>query len=275
MKNDMFFFYEGFHPMFIIDYNSFNVVNINEKAKNLCNMDLSKVNRIEDFIPYVNIHIKDKIKIDYILRNKYIFHSWFDVYLKKINLENKDYIWIQLIDVSRYKTKEEEAKYIAYHDTVTNLPNRRYMDDYLKVIFNSAMRENKNIGLMFIDLDNFKSINDTYGHMAGDEALKTVSKHIKGALRKSDLIARFGGDEFLVILEDMPKIEIANSVAERIIEELQTPIIVKEKKIKITCSIGIGMFPEHGNDMESIINYADKAMYEAKRLGKNTYKKNY
>lgn len=271
----MFFFYQGFHPMFIVDYNSYNIVDINEKAKGLFNMDLSKDNKIEKLIPDINENIRNKIETDYILRNRFVFHSWFDIYLRRINLKNKDYIWIQLIDVSTYKIKEEEANYIAYHDTVTNLPNRRYVDHYVNGIFNNAMAENKNIGFMFIDLDNFKSINDKYGHMAGDQALKIVSNHIKRALRKGDLIARFGGDEFLVVLEDLPKTEIVNFVAERIIEELQRPIILKGKKMNITCSIGIGIFPKDGNDMESIINHADKAMYEAKKLGKNTYKKDY
>lgn len=271
MESKMLFFDESFHPMYIVDKESFNIVKANKKAMKIQPIDMKKNNYLHKLITDIDISVKEYINSEYTLEDMYVFNSWYNIYFKEITLNSKPCLLVQMVDISPYKKREEKAEYMAYHDAVTNLPNRRFINYYLNHTLKKAMDNKEKIGLMFIDLDNFKNINDVYGHIAGDEVLKKVSKYIKNALRKHDIISRFGGDEFLVVLENMPNEEIPTLVAQRILQELKKPVIIEEKEISISCSIGIGNFPEHGSNMEELVSYADNAMYEAKKLGKNTY----
>ena len=130
---------------------------------------------------------------------------------------------------------------------------------------------NSGFAMMFIDLDGFKQINDSFGHESGDDFLKQVSDHLKGCVREKDTVSRLGGDEFTILLPDATKNESA-LVAKRIIERFDSHCFISNKDVKVTPSIGIALYPQHGRDVEMLMNQADYAMYQVKQQGKNGYK---
>jgi diguanylate cyclase (GGDEF)-like protein len=175
------------------------------------------------------------------------------------------------------KTKElEEQKNIlafyAHHDSLTALPNRTLLTDRLGHAILLAKRRNGSLAALFIDLDGFKQVNDTYGHEAGDALLKSTAKKIKHILREADTVSRFGGDEFVVLLDEIEKKEeYVTTITTRILEAAREPFEVKGVVCGITCSIGISLYPKDGEDSDTLLRLADKAMYEAKSRGKNRY----
>jgi diguanylate cyclase (GGDEF)-like protein len=176
------------------------------------------------------------------------------------SLENPKMIEIQL-----YEEKEKIIKY----DNLTGLHNRAYYNEILEKEIARGVRRNLDFSVVFFDVDNFKGINDTYGHLTGDRILKQTAEVVKGAQRKEDVAARFGGDEFVMLLPDTTKVQ-ALVLAERIrqyIEELA--FVQEEKTFGITITGGIAAFPEDGTDSLSLLNSADCALYQAKSLGKN------
>lgn len=174
-------------------------------------------------------------------------------------------------EIAARKLVEEKISYLAGHDELTGLPNRVLFKDRLENSRFMAIRNKKKLAILFIDLDGFKEINDTFGHKAGDMLLQEVSKRILSLVRQSDTVARMGGDEFIVLLNN---IECSNNVAlvaGKILEIVGKPILLSGHTAKVGCSIGISIFPDHNNDIEKLINYADTAMYEVKKAGKNAY----
>jgi diguanylate cyclase (GGDEF)-like protein/PAS domain S-box-containing protein len=169
------------------------------------------------------------------------------------------------------KLKENHLRYLAYHDTLTGLPNRKFFVEQLQESLQWAESNNLLVGLLFIDLDGFKQVNDSFGHEIGDRLLVTVAKRLNNCLRGSDTVARLGGDEFTVILRAIPYINIAAKVAEKILETITEPILLEEHTINISASIGISIYPCNSRDSETLTQQADNAMYRAKRLGKNRY----
>lgn len=174
-------------------------------------------------------------------------------------------------DISERMETQERIFYLAHHDVLTDLPNRVLLFDRLEQAIYRAVRNEHMFSVMFLDLDRFKVINDTLGHDTGDLVLQKVAKRLRKALRASDTIARLGGDEFAVLLEDLNSLEHAQKIAENLIEVLSQPIIIDERELFITTSIGISTFPADGSDAKSLLKNADIAMYQAKHLGKNTY----
>ncbi|KGP63532.1 histidine kinase [Legionella norrlandica] len=169
------------------------------------------------------------------------------------------------------KSKQEELKYIASHDPLTNLFNRREFEELLDNSIANSQRNNSSLALLLIDLDNFKSTNDTFGHFHGDELLKQFSNRLSLLVRKSDLLSRVGGDEFTLIYLNIKSPSNARHLAERILNELNSPYTINGKLITVTASIGISIFPDDGNTTEDLLRKADLAMYKAKNSGKNTY----
>ncbi len=174
-------------------------------------------------------------------------------------------------DITDRRQAEEKITYMAYHDTLTGLPNRLLAKDRLELAIAQAKRGNSNVAVLFLDLDFFKSINDTLGHSVGDEFLKNVAKRLCDCVREVDTIARSGGDEFIVILPATERVEYAVTVATRILNAFKEPWKIEGKDFFITTSIGIALFPDDGTEAEILLQNADTAMYRAKEHGRNTY----
>jgi diguanylate cyclase (GGDEF)-like protein/PAS domain S-box-containing protein len=176
-------------------------------------------------------------------------------------------------DISERKAFEEQLAHQAFHDPVTNLPNRALFVERVRHAISRARREESELGVIFLDIDDFKTINDSLGHGAGDTALIDVAKRLSGSLRSSDTAARFGGDEFVVLLEDLDSAQTAVEVAERILEDLRQPLMVAGKELVVRGSIGISIL-EGTSDAgaDELIRDADAAMYIAKRDGKGGYR---
>ena len=174
-------------------------------------------------------------------------------------------------ELSERKRAEQQLDQLAYYDTITQLPNRHFFNKRLKLVIERAQRSGQHAGLIFLDLDNFKIINDTLGHDIGDILLKNVSSRLNEHLRTDDTICRIGGDEFAVILEDLADREQAAIVAEKGIGAFARRFRLESHEIYITASIGISLFPEDANEMHELLRNADTAMYFAKERGKNTY----
>lgn len=176
---------------------------------------------------------------------------------------------ISLHNISEIIEVEEQLKFMAFHDALTGLPNRRLFHDLLLQSLNQAARNDQKIGILFLDLDNFKSINDQHGHDVGDVLLTSVGKTLQSCLRKSDLLCRWGGDEFVIALLENHGADDILKVAEKICTTVLDCIHAKETTFTISVTIGIAISPDHGRDPDLLIRNADVAMYHAKRLGKN------
>jgi diguanylate cyclase (GGDEF)-like protein len=168
-------------------------------------------------------------------------------------------------------TAEQKIRHLAYHDTLTGLPNRMLFIDRIDQAISRAQRENGQFALLFLDIDHFKVINDSMGHAAGDQLLNIVSQRLKDVLRKTDTVARLGGDEFTIIIEELGEAELVISVAKNILETLDKPIEINEKEVHIGGSIGIAMYPQDGENFGTLLKNADTAMYKAKDQGRQTF----
>ena len=168
-------------------------------------------------------------------------------------------------------SSEIRIKFMAYYDSLTRLPNRQLFNDRAEQAIHLARRNNRVIGFMFLDLDFFKSINDTMGHDSGDLLLQMLGQRLSDCLRKSDTVARFGGDEFLVLLNSIADVEDLGKVADKIMSVFQEPIELCGQEVFITASAGVSVFPVDGEDAQTLIKHADIAMYTAKEKGKNQY----
>ncbi|MEH1769993.1 CHASE2 domain-containing protein [Nostoc sp.] len=169
------------------------------------------------------------------------------------------------------KLKENHLRYLAYHDPLTGLSNRKFFAEQLYESLHWAQHNNLLLGLLFIDLDGFKQVNDNLGHETGDRLLMTVAGRLSNSLRASDTVSRLGGDEFTIILRAIPNVQIAAKVAEKILSSITKPIVLDGYTIRISASIGISVYPYNSQDSETLMKQADAAMYRAKRLGKNRY----
>jgi diguanylate cyclase (GGDEF)-like protein/PAS domain S-box-containing protein len=174
-------------------------------------------------------------------------------------------------DVSSRVQAEERLQYLATRDALTGLPNRVLLHERLSQAIAQAKRTGRRVGVLFIDLDRFKNVNDTLGHRIGDELLKAVTQALAGALRETDLLARLGGDEFMVIVEDFDDAAVLGRIAQKLCDAVAHPIKIEEHDIYVTSSIGIAVYPDDSDDPEELLKHADVAMYRSKELGRNTY----
>jgi len=166
---------------------------------------------------------------------------------------------------------EQRIWHVAHHDALTGLPNRTLLHDRLEQALTQAGRDDHRVAVMFIDLDRFKSINDTLGHAIGDELLRQVAGRLNGVVRAVDTVSRLGGDEFIVVLRQIAGPDDAVLVAEKIIDAMATPLVVHEHPLRVTPSIGISIFPDDGGGAMQLMKNADTAMYHAKARGRNTF----
>ena len=174
-------------------------------------------------------------------------------------------------DITERKQTEERLEFLATHDPLTNLPNRSLFNDQFKHALDLANRSGSKVALMYLDLDGFKQVNDTYGHEAGDQLLRDISTRFRSELRESDTVARLGGDEFAFIIENIKDQENIANVAEKILGAIKQTLLVDELDVDITGSLGVSIYPDNGDAADLLLKKADRAMYLAKEAGKNMY----
>jgi len=187
-------------------------------------------------------------------------------------LDDPPIVVVTAQDITERTEWEEKLIYQANFDQLTGLLNRHYMQSYMSSAFTRARRSRKKVALLFLDLDNFKSINDTLGHDVGDEVLKQTAVRLRDLLRESDTPARTGGDEFTVLLESLEKNVHAEVVARKLINVFKQPFVVNGREVYTTASIGISIYPDDGQSLDQLMQYADMAMYQAKEDGRNTFR---
>jgi diguanylate cyclase (GGDEF)-like protein len=229
------------------------------------------IKKLEDVIPETHINHCTEI-FDVFLTNgvsEFICEKNDYTYNVSIKRSNNHHGFMIISDVTDIKKMSDKA----YIDSLTGLPNRLAFNEGVKsAIFNANLNERVMV-VMFLDLDRFKAVNDTFGHEAGDELLRQVAERLCGAVRGGDTVARIGGDEFTVLLPHVAKIDFAYDIANRIISELTTPFDLGGGIIaNISTSIGIAIYPNHGTNMDIIIKHADAAMYAAKKAGRGCYR---
>ncbi|MDO9268101.1 MAG: EAL domain-containing protein, partial [Methylobacter sp.] len=174
-------------------------------------------------------------------------------------------------DISHQKRTEDELKQLAYYDVLTNLPNRFLFKDRFEQEICLAQRNNTRLALFFLDLDHFKIVNDTLGHWAGDCLLQSIATRIQNCLRKTDTVARMGGDEFTIILPGLTGITDATELARKLIDAMTKPVQIKDHTVFVGVSIGIAIFPDDGNDFYTLTKHADTAMYASKAKGRGLF----
>lgn len=174
-------------------------------------------------------------------------------------------------DITEQKNIEKRIEFMAHHDILTGLPNRLLLKDRTNQIIANAKRFNKKVALLFIDLDGFKTINDSLGHSVGDIVLKMVSQRLQSCVRACDTLSRQGGDEFILILPDINELYEVSAIANKLLKQFNKVFDVKNQHLSTTSSIGIAVYPDHGTTFEQLLQNADAAMYKAKENGKNTY----
>jgi putative two-component system response regulator len=171
----------------------------------------------------------------------------------------------------QHQRNEDRIRKMAYHDPLTGLPNRALFNDRYEVALAGATRNHKKIGLMVLDLDHFKNVNDTLGHGAGDSVLKEFSSKMLNMLRKSDTVMRLGGDEFVIMVNDATEPADIDMIAQKVLEATRRPFILLDHEVRITASIGLSSYPEDGQDLERLLKCADLAMYHVKETGRDNY----
>ena len=170
------------------------------------------------------------------------------------------------------RNHEETLESLALHDPLTGLANRRLLDDRMSMALVHARRNKRTMALVYLDLDEFKQVNDTLGHGAGDLLLKMVAGRLVAAVREGDTVARLGGDEFAILLFDISGCGEASKVTSKVVEAVSKPYAIEGHTISVTTSAGVGIYPLHGGDTDTLMKSADLALYEAKRAGKNAYR---
>jgi diguanylate cyclase (GGDEF)-like protein/PAS domain S-box-containing protein len=196
--------------------------------------------------------------------------TFMDVISSKVVHMNEPSILAMLIDVTEKRKTEEKIKQLAYYDTLTGLPNRNMLDSFFKELSEKSKCKDRNMGIIFLDLDRFKIINDTMGHLFGDIVLQKCVKKLKKSIGENDMVCRYGGDEFIILLNNTNKVKITQT-AEQIIEEFTNELTIRGQQVYVSASLGISMYPKDGKNLETLIKCADTAMYCVKDNGKNNY----
>lgn len=196
---------------------------------------------------------------------------YLEAHFRFVNYNGSPTVIGNILDITHLKNAEEKIKHIAYYDQLTQLPNRYMLNDYLNKTLDPVNKEPELLAILFIDLDNFKTINDTFGHKSGDIVLTEVSKRLSVCLRIDDILCRFGGDEFIIALKKVGREECV-SIAERVISEFRSEfVIINGNSVFTSPSIGICLYPQDGKNAEELLMHADAAMYSAKENGRNNY----
>jgi len=174
-------------------------------------------------------------------------------------------------DITSRKIREEHLEHQALHDPLTTLPNRLLLEDRFTLAMAQAKRSKRYIALVFLDLDGFKEANDQFGHATGDQVLILLARRLQSVLRSSDTVSRFGGDEFVCLLNDLEAASDATTLVDKMLTAMAEPYLIDGQTLELSISIGLGVFPEDGGDFDTLLQFADSAMYRAKAQGKNRY----
>ena len=178
---------------------------------------------------------------------------------------------VAFVDISQRKQNEAELHQLAYYDGLTRLPNRQLFNDRLHQALTDAKRRHRVVGLMLLDLDRFKIVNDTMGHEAGDCLLREVAARLKNSIRANDTVSRLGGDEFALIFTDVSEIKYISQLAQKILSQFEMPIVIEGREVFSGASIGIALYPSDTEDADTLLKFSDSAMYHAKERGRNNY----
>lgn len=232
--------------------------------------------RTRKFIPYLAFDVKGGLDWwnSYVIEITYNQRDFYLSLMKQRNL----FLYNVLIAVLAFGVLVitvdylfRRVEYMAFHDLLTGLPNRKLFEGRMTQAFKNAKTQQKGLAVMFIDLDNFKDINDEFGHDVGDKLICAVADRLKGLLRNDDSVCRMGGDEFTILLTDVGGPDDAAAVAARILDVFNEPLVISGRQIVVKPSIGVSVFPEDGDMPETLIKRADDAMYQAKKRGKGNY----
>lgn len=272
------------------DIESGNII-LNERWANMIGYTLEELSPVTIDTWRALIHPEDLEQADMLLEKHFSRGLEYFELESRILHKNGDWIWVldrgkvarwtqegnPLVmagthqDITERKETEAKIRHFATHDALTDLPSLRLAKDRVSMVVNLAKRNKKKAGLLFIDLDGFKPVNDRYGHDAGDALLKEIARRLLSCIRKTDTAARIGGDEFLIVLSELEAREDAARIAEKVISIVSKPFTFKNEKITVGCSIGISLYPDNGEDIEMLIKKADDGMYTIKKSGKNSY----
>ena len=205
-------------------------------------------------------------------KNGEIYPEWLTITAVKGNNDKVTHYVATLTDITDRKMTEETINQLAFYDSLTQLPNRRLLNERLKHAIDVGHRTGKQLAVLMLDLDKFKPVNDNFGHTAGDELLQQVAQRVTSRLRKVDMVARLGGDEFVILLEDIGQYETIARIAEAIIYDLSQPFIIAQNhSASIGASIGIAIYPQHGDSAELLMDNAVTALYHAKFQGRSCF----
>ncbi len=211
------------------------------------------------------------IETTYLSKDGHKITVWFSCTIMHDHANNLEGILCVAQDISEHKKNIARSHYLANYDPLTDLPNRILFMDRLNQTIHRSIRRNRHAAIMMLDLDRFKNINDTLSHAIGDLLLQTVSERLRRCVRESDTIARFGGDEFAFILDDIERPEDVSKIAKKVLQTFEEPMTLRGHELFITTSIGISLYPTDGTNAESLLKNADTAMYRAKEQGRNNY----
>ena len=200
-----------------------------------------------------------------------IYPVWLSISLVRDKRGNPEYHIASFSDITERKQQEAQIEHLAFHDLLTGLPNRRLLIDRIQVAIAQAARDANGLALLFVDLDRFKTINDSLGHQAGDQLLRLVGERLKSWVRSGDTVSRVGGDEFIVLCPNCDSPEDASSLGDKLLGAIAQPYQIDDTELVITASIGIALYPDNGADANSLIGNADVAMYLAKENDRNNY----
>lgn len=207
------------------------------------------------------VHMKDRLG----------HPSWLLLSAQRLSYAGEECLLAALANIDDRKRLQDDMRRRAMHDPLTTLPNRAMFLEALDRAIRKAKRRSAKFSVLFIDLDRFKEVNDTLGHSAGDELLQTMAERLGAAVRQSDLVARMGGDEFVVLIEEHRGPEEVMIVAQKILSMLERPVLLDWREVSVSGSVGIASFPDDGADVESLVKNADTAMYQAKERGRNNF----
>ncbi len=271
MATNEMFFSEAWYNIFdsfkevgeIRNFNSwFELMHPEDREKAIHSLELLKTGK------------SDKYECEYRIRNKNGEYEW--VFSKGIALKDGDNRIKRLagshVNIHEKKLQQEKIKQLAYYDPLTGLPNRAFLNHKLHSILKIAMENGEKGAVIFIDIDNFKMVNDAFGHTFGDNLLERIGERLKKIISYDIHIGRLGGDEFLILYEDVKQDSMIDKLAKEIIECFENDFIVEEKKLHVTTSIGISKYPDDGHTPDDLLKNADTAMYCAKNEGKNRYR---
>lgn len=277
--------YESLNEIFIFDAESFKFIDVNKGAlknigysladlKNLTPLDIKPEFDAESFnklVAPLKNHTQERVIFSTAHKRKDGSTYPAEIHLQLLSYNGKSAFIALSLDITRHQQHQEKLEMLAYYDSLTELPNRALFSDRLQQAIAQSKRNNLLLAICFLDLDNFKPINDNFGHSVGDQLLVEVSQRIQSEIREGDTVSRLGGDEFTLLLGNINSFPECERMLERIHYSLSQPYLIDGNQYQITASSGVTVYPLDDSDAYKLVCHADKAMYNAKLAGKNQF----